>query len=135
MKARRKPELDSPAELHSRGVAPAADAERAASRNYVKVSIARREFTIACDEEERRDVIEAAAHLDRQMREVAKGKALGVDRCAIMAALNISHEFLQLQKTAQANQKLDARLATLHDQVDEVVVNLHRAADPAQHKK
>ena len=73
--------------------------EDKAGKEGVKVSIMQREFTVACSREERQSVVEAAAYLDKQMRAVAKGtQVLGVDRCAIMAGLNISHELLQLQK-------------------------------------
>ncbi|MDD9823077.1 MAG: cell division protein ZapA [Gammaproteobacteria bacterium] len=91
-------------------------------KQSVKVSIMQREFTVACSPEESRGVVEAAAYLDRQMRAVSKGaQVLSIDRCAIMAGLNISHELLTLRESLDDNEQLNARLERLHTQVDQAV--------------
>jgi cell division protein ZapA (FtsZ GTPase activity inhibitor) len=67
------------------------------------VTILGREFTVACEEAERADLNEAVAYLDRQMRDIRdRGKVTGVDRIAVMAALNIAHDLLRERKTAGA---------------------------------
>ena len=59
------------------------------------VNIMGREFRISCTEEERDNLLEAVDYLDGRMREIRDaGKVAGVDRIAIMAALNIAHELL-----------------------------------------
>lgn len=59
------------------------------------VNILDREFRVACQEDERAELMEAVAYLDRKMREIREaGKIASVERIAIMAALNISHELL-----------------------------------------
>lgn len=59
------------------------------------VTILGREFRIACREEERQALLDAVAYLDRKMREIKdSGKVVGVERIAVMAALNIAHELL-----------------------------------------
>ena len=59
------------------------------------VNIMGREFRVSCTEEERRDLLKAVDYLNGKMREIRDtGKVIGVERIAIMAALNISHEFL-----------------------------------------
>lgn len=59
------------------------------------VSILDREFRVACPEDERAELLEAVAYLDKKMREVRDtGKVATVERIAIMAALNIAHELL-----------------------------------------
>ena len=96
--------------------------EDKAGKEGVKVSIMQREFTVACSREERQSVVEAAAYLDKQMRAVAKGtQVLGVDRCAIMAGLNITHSLLRLEKTVEQNEDATERLKNLHAQVDKFV--------------
>ncbi|NKB64855.1 MAG: cell division protein ZapA [Gammaproteobacteria bacterium] len=93
-----------------------------AKKHSVKVSIMQREFTIACTEEESPQLIEAAAHLDTQMRTIAKGsQILGMDRCAIMAGLNISHELLQLKKNTGDSKKINSKLTNMHDKVDKAI--------------
>ncbi len=98
-------------------------------KQSVKVSIMQREFTVACDDEETAGLIEAAAYLDKQMRTISEGsQILGTDRCAIMAGLNITHSLLQLKKSVSKQKNVDARLKTLHDQVDKAVTNLRQDA-------
>ncbi len=59
------------------------------------VTILDREFRIACQEDERAELLEAVAYLDKKMREIRDlGKIVTVERIAIMAALNIAHELL-----------------------------------------
>lgn len=59
------------------------------------VTILDREFRVACPEEERAELLEAVSYLDKKMREVRDtGKVATIERIAIMAALNITHELL-----------------------------------------
>jgi len=59
------------------------------------VTIMGREFRVACPEDEQQALLESVSYLDRKMREIRDtGKVIGVERIAIMAALNIAHEFL-----------------------------------------
>ena len=61
----------------------------------LQISIMGREFRVACAPEEQRSLQEAVEYLNRKMQEIKdQGKVNGLDRIAIMAALNISHEFL-----------------------------------------
>ena len=61
----------------------------------IEVSILGRSYKIACEEGERDALVQAAAFLDGKMGEIKKtGKVSGTDRIAVMAALNIAHEFL-----------------------------------------
>ncbi|PIQ11700.1 MAG: cell division protein ZapA [Hydrogenophilales bacterium CG_4_9_14_3_um_filter_59_35] len=59
------------------------------------VTIMGREFRVACPENEQQSLLDSVAYLDKKMREIRDaGKVIGVERIAIMAALNIAHEFL-----------------------------------------
>ncbi len=59
------------------------------------VVILDREFRIACPEDERTELLDAVAYLDKKMREIRDlGKVATVERIAIMAALNLAHELL-----------------------------------------
>ncbi len=101
----------------------------ATQKESVKVSIMQREFTVACTEEESQGVVEAAAYLDRQMRAVSGGaQVLGIDRCAIMAGLNISNELLELRKSMEDGEQMSSRLENLNQQIDEVVTNIRQVA-------
>jgi len=57
-----------------------------------------RELRVACPEEERGELLDAVAYLDRKMREIRDaGKIASVERIALMAALNITHELLTMK--------------------------------------
>ena len=59
------------------------------------VNIMGREFRVACPEAEQQSLLDSVAYLDKKMRDIRdKGKVVGAERIAIMAALNIAHEFL-----------------------------------------
>jgi cell division protein ZapA len=65
------------------------------SGKTIEISILGRNYKIACEEGEREALLEAVAYLDGKMGEIKKaGKVSGTDRIAVMAALNIAHEFL-----------------------------------------
>lgn len=98
-------------------------------KKNIKVSIMQREFTIACEEDETEGLIEAAAFLDKQMRTISEGsQVLGMDRCAVIAGLNITHSLLQLQKQEGVHQDMGTRLQQLHDQVDKAVSSFEQSA-------
>jgi cell division protein ZapA len=61
----------------------------------LQISIMGREFRVACPEEEQAGLLEAVDYLNKKMLEIRDaGKVIGLERIAIMAALNIAHEFL-----------------------------------------
>lgn len=66
--------------------------------NTLDVTILDREFRVACPKEERAELLDAVAYLDKNMREIRDaGKITSVERIAIMAALNIAHELLTMR--------------------------------------
>ena len=61
----------------------------------LQISIMGREFRVACTENEQKGLLEAVDYLNRKMHEIRdNGKVVGMERIAIMAALNIAHELL-----------------------------------------
>ena len=61
----------------------------------VSVAILDREYQVACSPSERDALVRAADHLDAKMRQIrATGKIVGLERIAVMAALNLTHEAL-----------------------------------------
>ncbi len=68
------------------------------TRDGVTVTILGKEFMVACPEDERAALVAAAGYLDKKMRAIqASGKVMGTERTAVMAALNIAHELLELR--------------------------------------
>ena len=59
------------------------------------VNILGREFRVAAPDGEEKQLLASVDFLNRKMRELKDtGKVVGNERIAIMAALNIAHEFL-----------------------------------------
>ena len=60
-----------------------------------QIAIMGRDFRVACPEEEQAGLLEAVDYLNKKMLEIRDaGKVIGLERIAIMAALNIAHEYL-----------------------------------------
>ena len=92
------------------------------SKEGVKVVIMDREFTIACKKNDRDDLLDAAAHLDKQLRVVqAQSKVVGLEHCAVITALNLSNELLQLRRNSHVPCDLNARLQALTTRVERAV--------------
>jgi cell division protein ZapA len=81
-----------------------------------------KEYRISCPPEERNNLEQAARHLDNKMREIRNsGKVIGVDRIAVMAALNISHEMLT------GSHRQDSALNDQQRQINDLVAQLDQA--------
>ena len=81
-----------------------------------------KEFMVACPEGERDALVAAAAFLDRKMREIQEsGKVIGTERCAIMAALNIANDLLDLRRRGTTTPDVDQKLRFLQTKIDAVL--------------
>jgi cell division protein ZapA len=64
----------------------------------LEIKLLDRELHVACPEEERGELLDAVAFLDKRMREIRDaGKIASIERIALMAALNITHELLSMK--------------------------------------
>ena len=83
----------------------------------VTVRLLDKEYQIACPDDERDALVESADFLNRKMKEIRdSGKVIGVDRIAVMAALNLCHEMLQGKSTTlQADERMLGRIRILND--------------------
>lgn len=62
----------------------------------VSVRILEKEYQVACLPEQRSELLDSAEYLNARMREIRdSGGIVGVDRIAVMAALNLAHELLK----------------------------------------
>ena len=61
----------------------------------LQINIMGRDFRVACPDNEQKGLLEAVDYLNKKMNEIRDaGKIVGLERIAIMAALNIAHELL-----------------------------------------
>jgi cell division protein ZapA len=71
----------------------------------VSVRILEKEYQVACLPEERSELLDSAEFLNAKMREIRDaGNIVGLDRIAVMAALNLSHELLKVKNRGDAAQ-------------------------------
>ncbi len=85
------------------------------SQHKVTVRILDKDYQFAASDEERPSLLSAADQLDATMRSIkGNNTTLGADKVAIMAALNISHEMMQLK---QAQDKISQLTETLEKSI------------------
>ena len=94
------------------------------SSETVFVKILDKDYQVACPPEEKHALLQAAANLDKRMREIrGSGNVIGLERIAVMAALNLSHELLVSEDQAKSAPS-DQELAKLADKIDSVLAEL-----------
>jgi cell division protein ZapA len=86
----------------------------------VSVRLLDREYQVACPVDERSDLLDSAEYLDAKMREVRdSGKVVGLDRVAVISALNIANELIKLRRNGGSlDVDLGARLKGLRERVE-----------------
>jgi cell division protein ZapA len=100
----------------------------AATKSSVKnidVTILDRQYRVACPDDERDSLMAAVAYLDQKMRDIkAAGKIAGVDRIAVMAALNIAHELLAAKTGAGFDLgEYKRRMNSMNNVIDEAIAS------------
>lgn len=81
--------------------------------NTLNVQILGKDYRVGCPEGEEENLRSAARHLDKQMNDIKRGgKIIGTEKIAVMVALNLANDLLQLdriqdQKLARTSQKIE----------------------------
>jgi cell division protein ZapA len=69
--------------------------EKTRDKGAITISLLGREFRVGCPEGEEGQLLASVDYLNRKLKEVRDtGKVVGNERIAIMAALNIAHEYM-----------------------------------------
>jgi len=91
----------------------------------VTVKILDKEYQVACPPEEVDALTTSARYLDDQMRTIREsGKVFGLDRIAVMAALNIANEYINNRDSLSSTQGLvDAKVTELADRVSQALAD------------
>lgn len=89
----------------------------------VTVRILEKEYQVACPEEERAALLRSADMLNRRMKEIRdSGKVVGLDRMAVMVALNLANELLQLQTAfEEIDGEVSGRSREMRQRMDDVL--------------
>jgi cell division protein ZapA len=89
----------------------------------VSVRILDKEYQVACPASERTDLLDSAEVLNAKMREIRdSGRIVGLDRIAVMAALNMANDLLHAQARDRAIEgDVSLRLKSISDRVESVL--------------
>ena len=91
--------------------------------NPLTVSIVGKDYQVACPAGEEQSLREAAHYLHTLMESIrSSGRVVGLDRVAVMAALNVCNELLQSKsKHAEAQDLVNERVQKLSDRVADAI--------------
>src|ERR1700722_4747823 len=86
----------------------------------VSVRILEKEYHITCPIEERSDLLDSAEFLNTKMREIRdSGKVVGLDRIAVIAALNMANELIRFRnRDSNLDSDVGGRLRILRERVE-----------------
>ncbi len=86
----------------------------------VSVYILDKEYRIACREGQEDGLRASAQLVDRRMREIRQsGRIIGVDRIAVMVALNMAHELLEHRKVQGRDEEaIGERIRSLQKKIE-----------------
>lgn len=89
----------------------------------VTIRILEKEYHVACPVDEQANLLASAELLNRKMREIRdSGKVVGLDRVAVMAALNLANEFLKAKGDEEELQNIvGLRVRTMRERLDEAL--------------
>lgn len=83
----------------------------------VSVKLLDKEYTISCPDGAEAELLASADYLDAKMRAIkSSGKIVGLERIAVMAALNMSHELLKSRE--ESRQSVENQIRRLSDKID-----------------
>jgi cell division protein ZapA len=90
---------------------------------HISVRILEKEYQFSCPADERTDLLDSAEILNNKMREIRdSGKVVGLDRIAVMAALNMANELLRSNAKDKAlEDNFGSRLKLISDRVESVL--------------
>ena len=88
----------------------------------LQITIMGRDFRVSCPEEEQAGLHEAVDYLNKKMLEIRDGgKVIGLERIAVMAALNIAHEFLTTKVGGFDLGEVKRRIARMESAIDQAM--------------
>ncbi len=90
------------------------------STAHVSVRILDKEYQVACPANERTDLLDSAEVLNAKMLEIRdSGRIVGIDRIAVMAALNMANDLLHAQaRDRTLDGDVSSRLKLISDRVE-----------------
>jgi len=93
-------------------------------KTAITVEILGKRYSVACPEDQVEALLQSAHYVDGKMREIRDSRrVVGLDRIAVMAALNISHELLtEHGQAVDYKQTLEMKMRHLTESLDEAMI-------------
>lgn len=91
----------------------------------LKIYILDKEYQVNCPPEEREALERSAQLLNEKMEEIRSGsQIIGLERIAVMAALNLAHDLIQTEQSAKQNSFASDVLQTMNSKIDSALFEL-----------
>ncbi len=85
----------------------------------VKLRILDKEVQLACKPDEENDLLKAAQHVDKSMRELrARNSSSSIEKIAIVVAINTANALLQSQSGDKSDKKVANQLASINAKLE-----------------
>ncbi|MDB2480114.1 cell division protein ZapA [Porticoccaceae bacterium] len=91
----------------------------------LKIQILDKEYQVNCQPEEREALEYSAQLLNEKMDEIRQGShIIGLERIAVMAALNLAHDLIRSQTSSQEDAQASNILQSMDSKLDSVLSDL-----------
>ncbi len=88
----------------------------------VTVGILGKDYQIRCPPDEKQALLQSATYLNKKMCEIRDGgKVIGLERIAVMAALNMSYELMEAVQTSASSAGANDKLSSLTAKIDDAL--------------
>ena len=92
----------------------------------VTITLLEKQYQINCDPEEREELLESARILNQKLSDVrSAGSVIGLERIAIMSALNLSHELVKAQKGGRMDSIISSGVERLQDKISSAIQSMN----------
>jgi len=92
----------------------------------LKISILDKEYQVNCQTDERDALVHSAKLLNDKMDEIRHGShIIGLERVAVMAALNISHDLIKIQNSVSQDSGASDALESMDSKLNSVLSDLN----------
>src|SRR5690606_28417535 len=95
------------------------------ANNTVSIRILDKDYQVNCPPEEHNALIRSSQLHDARMREIRKsGHVIGLERIAVMAALNLTYDLLMAETKASDNDSVNRDISALDDKLSAALARL-----------
>ena len=93
----------------------------------LKIRLLDKEYQVNCKPDEREALEHSASLLNEKMEEIRHGShIIGLERIAVMAALNLSHDLIRTENSAKQDSQASDVLQSMDSKLDSALAELNR---------